>query len=179
MTVINRGLPEYELYADDARTLALTLLRCVGQLSGGAEAPGENDTPGAQCLGKYTFHYAFYPHTGSWKDARSWEQARSFNLPVRAIQADRHIGHLPASHSFITLEPSELVLSAVKKAEDSDTLVVRFYNTTDREIQGKIAIAGAKSLHLANLNEEIQKSLDRRRTFQVGPKKIVTVIAAF
>ncbi|MCC6446558.1 MAG: hypothetical protein IT210_24280 [Armatimonadetes bacterium] len=179
LTVINRGLPEYELYPDEARTLALTLLRCVGRLSGEGDAPGDNDTPGAQCLGTYTFHYAIYPHAGTWAEGRSWEEARRFNLPARSVQTGRHPGELPARQSCITLEPSQLVLSAVKKAEDSDDLAIRFFNIAEEPVEGKITVQGAKSLHLANLDEEIEKAVGRGKTarLSVEPKKIVTIIA--
>jgi len=47
--------PEFKYFSLDGQTIALTLLRCVGALSGGPTAPGADVTPDAQCLGMHTF----------------------------------------------------------------------------------------------------------------------------
>jgi alpha-mannosidase len=155
LCVINKGLPEYELYDDPERTLALTLLRCVGRLSGGPTAPGAEQTPEAQCLGKHTFSYSILPHHGDWDEARVWKQAHAFAVPLIAVQTESHSGDLPLRHGFLSISHDELIVSAVKKAEDSNLLVVRFYNTTDRDLKDvRVRLEGAASAILLNLNEE-------------------------
>ena len=73
VTVFSRGLPEYEFRppgqnAQNCATIAVTLLRCVGQLSrvdlrcrpGNAGWP--LDTPEAQCHGSHRFELALLFH---------------------------------------------------------------------------------------------------------------------
>jgi alpha-mannosidase len=179
LTVINKGLPEYELYDDAQRTLALTLLRCVGRLSGGGESPAAQKTPGAQCLGTYTFRYAMYPHAGKWEDAKVWKAAHRHNVPVQVIQTARHDGDLPGHLSFMRIEPANLVLSAIKKSERADSIIIRFYNTTNESVEGKVSFPGeAKEVNLVNLNEEFQRQLATSTNvvkFPVAPKQIVTL----
>lgn len=179
LCIINKGMPEYEVYTDDARTIALTLLRCVGRLSGGAEAPGANPTPEAQCIGEYTFEYAVYPHAGDWQDAKVWMQAHEHNIPMLAVQTGAHEGDLPAELSFVETSGPELVISAIKKAEDSDMLVVRFYNTTEADIPGGwIKVRGSKSAKMLNMNEEVTGDVtfaDETVTLDIPAKKIVTL----
>jgi mannosylglycerate hydrolase len=179
LTIINKGLTEYELYDDSQRTLALTLLRCVGRLSGGGESPAAQKTPGAQCLGTYAFQYAMYPHAGTWEDAEVWKTAHQHNVPVRTIQTDRHAGDLPGHLSFMRLEPANLVLSAVKKSERADSIIIRCYNTIDKAVEGKVSFPReVKTVNLVNLNEEFQRQLASSTNivkFPVGPKQIVTL----
>lgn len=179
LCIINKGLPEYEVYADNGRTIALTLLRCVGTLSGGYDAPGADLTPDAQCLGEHTFEYAVYPHSGNWESGRVWMQAHQHNVPLLALQTTAHEGDLPASRSFLQTSHPELIVSAIKKAEESDTLIVRFWNPTDREIADAwVKVPGTTSACLINMNEEVIGDVEFRDStalLSVGPKKIVTV----
>lgn len=179
LCVINKGLPEYEVYSDEGGTVALTLLRCVGTLSGGHEAPGAQVTPEAQCLGSHTFEYSIYPHAGDWESAQVWKQAHQHNVPLIALQTGAHDGDLPAIHSFVETSHAELVVSAIKKAEDSDMLVVRLYNTTAKEIrEAWVRVDRAKSAKLIDLNEEPIGDVEFRdgvASLSVGPKKIVTL----
>ena len=179
LTVINKGLTEYELYDDAQRTLALTLLRCVGRLSGGGESPAAQKTPGAQCLGTYTFQYAMYSHAGTWEDAEVWKTAHQHNIPARVVQTGRHDGDLPGHLSFMRIEPANLVLSAIKKSERADSIIIRFYNTTDESVEGKIGFPReVKEVNLVNLNEEFQRRLAASTDtvkLAVVPKQIVTL----
>jgi alpha-mannosidase len=43
---------------------------------------------------------------------------------------------LPHECSFLRIEPENLVLSAFKKADARDSIIVRIYNTTEKDTQG-------------------------------------------
>ncbi|MDO8585964.1 MAG: glycoside hydrolase family 38 C-terminal domain-containing protein [Armatimonadota bacterium] len=177
--VINKGLPEYELYGDESRTLALTLLRCVGRLSGGAESTVSRQTPDAQCIGKHVFEYSVYPHAGTWEEARVWRQAHERNVPFYVTQIGPREGRLPSELSFVEVEPAELVVTAIKKAEGDDRLIVRFFNVTDKAVEGSVTVPGAKSAELTDLSEQAGETLNITESgsvkLKVGRKKIVTV----
>ncbi|MDO8682073.1 MAG: glycoside hydrolase family 38 C-terminal domain-containing protein [Armatimonadota bacterium] len=179
LCVINKGLPEYELYDDENRTLGLTLLRCVANLAGLDVEHINKPTPDAQCLGKHVFEYSIYPHIGSWQDAKVWIQAYLHNAPLHATQTGEHAGQLSSESGFVQIEPTELILSAVKKAEKDDRLIVRFFNTTDGTVEGKITVRGAKSAEITNMNEEPKERLsiadDGSVMLKVTGKKIVTL----
>lgn len=179
LCVINKGLPEYEVYTDDPRTIGLTLLRCVGLISGGMESPGAKLTPEAQCIGEHEFEYALYPHAGNWEDAKVWMQAHQHNIPLSALQTGAHDGDLPKSLSFLETSHPELVVSAVKKAEDSNMLVARFYNTSTKDIAGAwVRLRGARSARLLNMNEEQMGEVafaNETATLDVPSKRIVTI----
>lgn len=187
-TVINRGLPECELYTEtltdrDHHYFAVTLLRCVGYLSRRGDGP-QFETPEAQCLGEHTFDLAVFEHDGDWKEAKVWKQAHQFNVPLRAVQTTDtpdDTRDLPPSLSFVTVEPDTLVVTAIKRAEDDpNTLIIRCFNITDEPItNGRIAVPGATSAHLVNLNEETQEECQRDANDivvlpEIRPKQIIT-----
>ena len=77
--------------------------------------------------GMQHFTYAIYPHTGSWKDAQTVRRGYELNTPLRAEQVAAHSGSLPATHSFASVDAPNVILTAVKKSEDSASLTFRMY----------------------------------------------------
>jgi alpha-mannosidase len=49
------------------------------------------------------------------------------NNPLIAFETGSHNGRLPSAHSFVRVSSSNLVVTALKKAEDSNDLILRFY----------------------------------------------------
>ena len=182
LAVLNRGLPSVEVTEDG--TIALTLLRAVGWLSrddlwvrrvaAGPLVP----TPGAQCLGNYRYEYAILPHAGDWRNV--YQVAYNYNAPLLARRADTHAGldlremnitrddssritqrewqhggTWADTHSFISVEPAELVLSAVYRSGES--LIVRVYNITREAVNGVIhfgfPVASAMRTNMAEEEE--------------------------
>jgi alpha-mannosidase len=73
---------------------------------------------------------------------------------LHAAQVLEHDGSLPAEHSFITVTPDNVVLTAVKKSEDADALILHFYEWAGKETKVKIEVpAGASSAELTDLME--------------------------
>jgi hypothetical protein len=171
LAVLNRGLPECEVLlgapelAEGETAVALTLLRCVEWLSRGdlktrrGHAGPMEHTPEAQCLGHYEFDYALIPHGGSWQDQQALvlREAQIFNTwgVTETVVADSHPGHLPASNSLLQVEPSELIVSAIKT--DGNRLIIRLYNPLEQAIEATIQPGVAFGrVSMANLLEEIQ-----------------------
>ncbi|PIP12315.1 MAG: hypothetical protein COX49_06320 [bacterium (Candidatus Stahlbacteria) CG23_combo_of_CG06-09_8_20_14_all_40_9] len=167
--------------------VALTLLRCVGDLSrddlvtrrGHAGYP--IPTPGAQCHGKYRFKYAILPHAGNWKEAGVLRESLEHSVDLKTVFNDQpQHGDLPKRFSFLSIDPSELILSAFKLAEDSDALVLRVYNPTEEKKEIKIRLFNSpRYTYLSNLNEEKKKPIqisDSIIPIVVEGKKIFTLL---
>ncbi|OHB43093.1 MAG: alpha-mannosidase [Planctomycetes bacterium GWC2_45_44] len=187
LAVLNNCLTEYEVQNDDSTTLALTLFRSVRNiictdLRNEVSFPNQK---GGQCAGLLEFEYAIYPHKGNWEEGSLYRQAEEFNVPLTAVQTTAHKkGKLPAEVSFLSVQPEGLVLSAVKKAEDRDSIIIRLYNPTNRQITGEIKTwVRPKQAYLTNLNEERQGDLTVSSSGSVvinaGTSKIVTVELVF
>jgi alpha-mannosidase len=77
--------------------------------------------------GHHHFRYALYPHSGTWQQAMTVHRGFEYNYPLSAVVTTAHPGALPASHSFVSVSPENVVLTAVKKAEDANSLIFRVY----------------------------------------------------
>lgn len=183
MAVLNRGLTEYEVLRDGAGSVALTLFRSVRnrictEFRCASEYPLQD---GGQLQGRLDFDYALYPHEGSWEEGGVWAEAERFNVPVSTWQfAPSQEGDMPVSGTLYSLSPDCLVLSALKKAEDRETIVARFFNPTAGTVEGRLEVGfPLVGAHLVNLNERRLSDLPiadgNAVTVEAGPCKIVTV----
>lgn len=157
-------------YGYDARdnVLRLTLLR----------SPTWPD-PNAD-RGRQRFSYALYPHRGDWKQALSVRHGFEFNYRLSATQVDRHAGEMAARHSFVSVEPENVVMTAMKKAEDSNALVFHLYEWAGKSGNIEISLPpGATAATETNLMEQPQGSTlsvtGDKVTVPVHPYEIVAV----
>jgi len=105
-------------------------------------------------MGHHHFHYALYPHAGTWKDALTVRHGWEYDYPLQAVVTTAHAGMLPAEHSFVSVAPENVVLTAVKKAEDADGLILRVYEWAGKDATVEFHVPpGAKSATVTNLME--------------------------
>jgi alpha-mannosidase len=110
--------------------------------------------------GLHHFTYSLYPHGGTWREAGTVRRGYELNVPLLAFVTTPHSGTLPASYSFVALEPANLVLTAVKKAEDDDALIFRFYEFAGRQTEAHLKLPpGATQAAETNLMEAPQHDL--------------------
>jgi mannosylglycerate hydrolase len=186
LTVANRGLPEYEVIdTPDGAEITITLLRCVGWLSrsdissrrGGAGP--QLSTPGAQLPGRHEFHYSIIPHSGDWVAAEAHVPAIQHLRPMRARWSRHGLGQIEAEGSLVRVSSTAFQVSAIKRAEDGDGLIVRVYNTLDDAAQTTIDVPLANGrVSSVNLNEEHIRDLDRNGDgvhITARPNEIVTL----
>jgi alpha-mannosidase len=96
--------------------------------------------------GKHEMGYALYPHAGGWKDANTVRRGYEFNNPLIAVggaAAGAAKPTLASSGSFVRLEPENLVLVSVKKAEDSDAWIVQWYEAEGKETEAVLTLPAA------------------------------------
>jgi alpha-mannosidase len=105
-------------------------------------------------MGHHHFHYALYPHAGTWKDAMTVRHGYEYSYPLSAEVAATHAGALPAEHSFASVAPENVVLTAVKKAEDAKGLIFRVYEWAGKDATVEFHVPlGAGSATVTNMQE--------------------------
>jgi Alpha-mannosidase len=129
ITIGNLGLNEYEVLRDGEGTIAVTLIRAVGELGDWGVFP----TPGAQCAGEQHFCYSVIPHGSGADRERSFTLAYQNQAPAAVVQMQAQAGTLPAEHSFAEWKAEGLALTAVKMSESNHDLVFRWYNMTGKK----------------------------------------------
>lgn len=173
IAVIPQGVREYEVL-DDSK-IRLTLFRTYGFM--GKEnliyrlgrASGERiiETPAAQLLKEMEFNFGFTSYAGDINDSDIDTLAKQYNtnlevytyaefLNGRLIFSQREIeGQNAKIHSLFETE-GNLVVSAVKKAEEDDGYIIRLYNGKDhKDLDDKIKFNfDIKEAYYTNLKEE-------------------------
>ena len=137
-------------------------------------------------MGKFNISYALYPHSGDWKNG-VWEEGDDFNVPVYAaeppsLSLSKDYANRPGEESFFSLTGKGVVLSSIKKAEETDELIIRIAEVEGKETLATFSlpfnIKGARRLTI------IEQSLQgvstpnvqgRSLSLKVGPHEIVTL----
>ncbi len=110
-------------------------------------------------MGHQHFHYAIYPHAGTWKDALTMRRGWEYDYPLQAVVTTAHPGSLPAEHSFASVGPDNVILTAVKKAEDSNALIFRAYEWAGKSATAEFHVPpGATAATVTNLMEKPEGS---------------------
>jgi alpha-mannosidase len=128
--------------------------------------------------GSYVFRYSLSSGVGDWKAARSYQNGPSFNNPLIAVSEIDEISEksLPPTYSFVSVSKPNLVLSAFKKSEADESLVVRFYEIAGTDTDDAVIVVG-KSPEFRETNlleEDLAKGADQKR-IHFKPFEIKTV----
>ncbi|WP_214628748.1 alpha-mannosidase [Paenibacillus agaridevorans] len=124
LVVSNLGLSEYELLRDGRNTIAVTLLRAVGELGDWGVFP----TPEAQCLGEHSFAMSLFPHDGESGRFQAYAKAYQAQTEWQSAQTGVHGGKLEPAASPLTWTGEALAFSSMKIAEESGDLMLRWFN---------------------------------------------------
>lgn len=84
-------------------------------------------------LGLNRYSYAIYSHAGKVGAATQLE-ARKFISPMTAYVTEKHQGVLNSEYSFGEVSTNDVIIRAIKKAEDSDEIIVRLNEDTNRAV---------------------------------------------
>ncbi len=130
--------------------------------------------------GHHEFRYSLYPHAGGWKQALTVRRGYEFNYRLRAFPLEAHEGKLAATHSFVELKADNVVLTALKKAEDSNSLLLRAYEWAGKDGNVEIRVPeGAITASLTDLQEQAEGAAlpitNNQVAIPVHPYEIVSV----
>ncbi len=184
LAILNKELIEHEITEDKSRTAYLTLLRCmdVNICTEGRCGTIETGATGPQCLGQHTFNYAICPHKGNWAEGDVYSQMEKYIYTPRAYQISKHEnGTMQESQSLFEIDNPLIQVSGIKKAQDTDGIIVRIYNPNSEIEKCTLSFASEiKNAYIANMNEEKEKTLELKNEKQipldVGPCKIITLL---
>jgi alpha-mannosidase len=76
--------------------------------------------------GRHEFTYSLYPHAWNWRNG-TVQQGADLNTPLFAVEAANARGGQASAGAIASMDCDYILLDAVKKAEDSNDLVLRFY----------------------------------------------------
>ena len=115
----------------DAGTLRLTLIHTPGVFDSWSWVGDQS----SQDIGHHRFTYSVASHQGAWNDSRAPWQAAELNQPMVASEVPQHDGKLGKAYSLFRLDgKGQVLVNAVKLAEQSDEMIVRV-----KELAGRTA----------------------------------------
>ena len=110
--------------------------------------------------GTHEFVYSMYPHQGDWRKADTVRRAYELNVPLSARMCDAHEGDMPKQYGFVSVDKPSVVIDSVKKAEDSDAVIVRLYEAQAPVDNCGLRLPNAETVTECNLMEEDDQPVD-------------------
>jgi alpha-mannosidase len=129
--------------------------------------------------GDHEFVYAVYPHSGDWRNG-TVREADDMHCPLRIMPAQASDGW----PSLFRLPEESLQLASLKKAEDSDAIILRLYEAHGS--RGKATIETALPVEKAVIvniledeNQELTIEGERRVTLEFKPFQVISLKLIF
>lgn len=146
IAVFSEGLRKFEVIGEENKTFAITLLRGVGLL--GKEdlllRPGRPSgikmpVSDSQLRGSFSCRLSLFSYIGTPVTAGVAQQARAWLTPVQcynkipwdAMKLNKAKFNVPESYSLLKMPPVGCLISALKKAEDRQELILRLFNPAE------------------------------------------------
>ena len=136
------------------------------------------------------FEYAIVFHKGNWEKAVIQKEAYNYITPLDAcvfyhqVRDWKGVARLPEEASFIQIKPEGLVLTALKKCESRESLIVRLYNPKTTGAEGTLDFAfDIAQAWRIQLDETRQEPLPIKEghlvSFSCRAKEIITIEVVF
>jgi alpha-mannosidase len=136
--------------------------------------------PDPECdMGVHRFSYVLLPHYGPHNYAGVVQAAYAVNAPVRHAFLTPKLGNNGALPTLVGCDDRNVVVESVKKAEDSNEIIVRLYECHNARGRAELTCAlPIKSAALCDLEEnELNKLevMDGAVSFDYRPFEILTI----
>jgi alpha-mannosidase len=146
LALVNKGTAGVEV---NGGTIHNTLIRAPK-----AEYSGMVSDDTSSQHGRHEFGFALVPYAGHWADAPVVQAGQALNNPLMASMTQGALAGQRSEVSFLKVDATNLVLSAVKAPDDrSDDLIVRLYETAGRATDTGIWIRDATDAWASDLPE--------------------------
>jgi alpha-mannosidase len=127
-------------------------------------------------LGTHQFTYALMPHPGDFREAGVIEAAEDLGSPLLPAHGNLAPG---ASRSLVEVDTRQVIVEAIKRAEDSDAVIVRLYEAWGRSCKARLRTTlPASRAFLCDLLERERDEVavkDGVIELELGPFKILTL----
>ncbi|HEY1791062.1 MAG TPA: glycoside hydrolase family 38 C-terminal domain-containing protein [Verrucomicrobiae bacterium] len=128
------------------------------------------------------FIYSLYPHADGWADAHTDERALDLNIPLLASVTTPHpsVQQLPSLSVQNVGGKGDLIVSALKQAEDGNGYILRFYEAEGLDTQARIDFDQPMNVTETDI---LERPLDNQTamvegnsaTLPVGHNRIITL----
>lgn len=111
--------------------------------------------------GHNSFTYSLYPHSGDFRTGETVKEGYLLNMPLESSKIAKHNGAIQDCYSLISSNKENVVIETVKKAEDSNSVIVRMYEAFNQKANIEITAGfNFKKVYLCDLLENNIKELE-------------------
>jgi alpha-mannosidase len=89
---------------------------------------------------QHQFVYSLLPHEGDFVQAQVYKMGYALNVPLRVVHVAASSGGRAQSDSFYEINSPYVMIEAVKKAEDSNAIIIRLYETSGRSVAAELHV---------------------------------------
>jgi alpha-mannosidase len=93
--------------------------------------------------GSHSIEYALYPHEAGWREGNTVARGYEYNEPLLVAATGIHEGSLGTDGTFFSLDPPNLILTTIKRAEAGNAWIVQFYESAGRDTNGMLLTTSA------------------------------------
>ncbi len=133
-------------HGTEGSTLTLTFIKCATDPNPEADQ------------GEHHFTYSLMPHTGDFREAGVIAESFALNQPLYEKKIGKQSGELPEVYSFVSADKPNAVITAVKKAENGDGIIVRMYDSFD--CRSNVTLCVPNSFKKAYVCDLMENELD-------------------
>jgi alpha-mannosidase len=175
VAVLNVGTPSHKVVGG---LVLLSLLRSPAELWSVTAEDYDYclDFDGVRDAGSHVFRYSLVPHRGDFRAAGIERRGRELNNPLicRPLRGNGTGGMGPA-HSFLRLDATgNILMSALKKADRDDAIMVRLAETAGEPGRASLAVHGTEgSVSLVNFLE--RQARPASGVIPLAPFQILTI----
>ncbi len=92
-------------------------------------------------VGEHKFSISIIPHIGPCDKGKVYRDAITLDQPLIVLQSHPCAGNLPPEASFMEIKNKNVILSAFKKQEDGNSLIIRLYEVEGVDTEAEIKFA--------------------------------------
>jgi alpha-mannosidase len=135
-------------------------------------------------IGQHIFTYSLYPHQGDWRSGGTIREAYRLNYqPIaRLISVPEGEGS-ENTFSFVNVDVENVIIESVKKAEDTDEIVLRLYENANRRGEIELTFAhplkGIWECNMLEKDRQVLKFKSNQVIVNVLPYEIKTLLVKF
>ena len=128
--------------------------------------------------GDHHFSYTFSSYSGNWKEGRQQGEQVTNPMITQVVNRPKTKGKLPELFSFASVDQRNIVISAIKKCDDNNSVIFRAFDIEGRDTEVKLNwFKGISTISKTNIIEEDPQKLKSSKetgTLHIGQYSIET-----
>jgi alpha-mannosidase len=126
LSILNDGKYSFDVLD---REIGLTVLRSPIYAHHIPKEPSPEEEYSFIDQGIQRFKYVLLPHEEGWEQVQAPRRTAELNQPPVSLHCTFHTGEQSQSQTLVSVDAPNVIVSAIKKAEENDDLILRCYET--------------------------------------------------